>query len=99
MAVREGRFSRDCHEVLVEGTVRGAVSHVVQAFRTAEKQNPQKDDDHELIILLSQQFQAYKNDNPQLKQQKALPLTGDGVRFCVASQDDIVDLQQLIVTL
>ena len=73
MAVREGRFSRDCHEVLVEGTVRGAVSHVVQAFRTAGRQNPTKDDDHELSILLSRQFRAYKNEDPQQKQQKALP--------------------------
>jgi hypothetical protein len=53
MAVREGRFSRDCHEVLVEGTVRGAVLHVVQAFRAAGRQNPTKDKDHELSILLS----------------------------------------------
>jgi hypothetical protein len=59
--------------VLVEGTVRGAVSHVVQAFRTAGRQNPTKDDDHELSILLLRQYQAYKNDDPQQKQQKALP--------------------------
>ena len=71
MAVREGRFSRDCHEVLVEGTV--AMSHVVQAFRTVGRQNPTKDDDHKLSILLSRQFQANKNDDPQQKQQKALP--------------------------
>ena len=32
MAVREGRFSKDCTEPLVEGTVLGAISHVVQAF-------------------------------------------------------------------
>ena len=53
MAVREGRFSRDCHEVKVEGTVRGAMSHVVHAFQTAGRQNPTKDDGHELSILLS----------------------------------------------
>ncbi len=73
MAVREGQLSQDCHEVLVEGTVRGVVSHVVQAFRTAGRQNPTKDDDHELSILLSRQFRAYKNNDPQQKQQKALP--------------------------
>jgi hypothetical protein len=59
--------------VLVEGTVRGAVSNAVQAFRTAGRQNPTKDDDHKLGILLSRQFRAYKNDDPQQKQQKALP--------------------------
>ncbi len=46
---------------------------VVQAFRTAGRQNPTKDDDHELSILLSRQFRAYKNEDPQQKQQKALP--------------------------
>ena len=73
MAVREGRFLLDRHEVLVEGTVRVAVSQVVQAFWTAGRQNPTKDDDHKLSILLSRQFRAYKNDDPQQKQQKALP--------------------------
>ena len=75
MAVREGRFSRtrERHEALAEGTVRGTISHVVQAFRTAGRQNPTKDEDHELSILLSRQYRAFKNDNPQQKQQKALP--------------------------
>ena len=53
MAVREGQFSWDCHEVLVEGTVCGTVSHVIQAFQAAGRQNPTKDDDVELSILLS----------------------------------------------
>jgi hypothetical protein len=73
MAVKEGRFSWDCHEVLVEGTVRGAVSHVVQTFRAAGRQNTTKDNDRELNILLSRQYQTYKNKDPQQKQQKALP--------------------------
>jgi hypothetical protein len=73
MAVREGRFSRDCHEVLVEGTVRGAISHVVQTFRAAGRHNPPKDDDRELSILLSRQYRTYKNKDPQQVQQKALP--------------------------
>ncbi len=33
VALREGQFSHDCSKPLVEGTVRGALSHVVQAFR------------------------------------------------------------------
>jgi hypothetical protein len=56
MAVREGQFSRDHHEVLVEGTVQGAVSHVVQSFWAAGRQNPTKDNDRELSILLSIQI-------------------------------------------
>jgi hypothetical protein len=73
MAVREGQFLRDPHEVLVKGTVRGAISHVVQTFRAAERQNTTKDDDRELSILLSRQYQTYKNKDPQQVQQKALP--------------------------
>jgi hypothetical protein len=73
MAVREGQFLRDYHEVLVEGTVRGAISHVVQTFQEAGRQNPTKEDDRELSILLSIQYQMYKNKDPQQKQQKALP--------------------------
>ncbi len=53
MAVREGLFSWNCHEVLVEETVRSTVSHVVHAFRAAGQQNPTKDDNVELSILLS----------------------------------------------
>ncbi len=56
MAVRVGQFLWDCHEVLVEGTVQGAISHVVQTFRAAGRQNPTKDDDRELSILLSRQY-------------------------------------------
>ncbi len=73
MAVREGWFSKDCHKVLVEGTVWGAVSHVVQTFRAAERQNPTKDNDREFSILLSRQYRTYKNEDPWQKQRKALP--------------------------
>jgi hypothetical protein len=73
MAVREGRFSWDCHKVLVKGIVLGAVSHVVQTFWAAGRQNPTKDDARELSILLSRQYRTYKNEDPQQKQQKALP--------------------------
>ncbi len=72
MAVREGQFLQDCHEVLVEGTVHGTVSHAVQAFQAAGRQNSTKDDDVELRILLSQQYQGYKNKDPQQVQQKSL---------------------------
>jgi hypothetical protein len=52
---------QDCHKVLVEETVQGAVSHVVQTSRAARRQNPTKDNDRELSILLSRQYQTYKN--------------------------------------
>jgi len=74
MAVREGRFLLNHTEALVEGTVRGAISHVVQAFQESGRQNPTKDADNMLSVLLSRQFRAYRNDNdPKEVQQKALP--------------------------
>ena len=91
MAVREGGFLQDCYKVLVEGTVRGAVSHVVQAFRAAGRQNPTKDEDRELIFLFSQQFRAYKTKDPIQKQQKGPTIypaqqireaTSDRARYC-----------------
>jgi hypothetical protein len=75
MAVREGLFMGDRTEPLVEGTVRGAFSHVVQAFRVLGRQNPMKDADNMLSVLLSQQFRVYKNDDPKEVQQKALPFS------------------------
>jgi hypothetical protein len=75
MAVREGRFTCDCSEPLVEGTVRGAISHVVQAFWKLGQQNPTKDSDNMLSILLSQQFRYYCNDDPKQEQHKALPFS------------------------
>jgi hypothetical protein len=53
MAVRSRRFSGECYETLAEGTVRGTISHVVQAFLAKGRHNPTKDADNELSILLS----------------------------------------------
>jgi hypothetical protein len=73
MAVRNGRFSDSRFNTLAEGTVRGTISNVVQTFRSSGRQNPTKDADNELSILLSRQFRAFRNDDPKEKQQKALP--------------------------
>jgi len=73
VVVREGRFTRNRTDTLAEGTVCGTISHVVQAFWESGRQNPTKDTDNMLSILLSRQFRAYCNDDPKEKQQKALP--------------------------
>ncbi len=95
MAVREGRFTQDSSEPLVEGTVRGTISHVVQVFWESGQQNPTKDTENILSILLSQQFRAYCNDDPKQVQQKALP-------FAVLDElakRQVTDLDKAIVQL
>jgi hypothetical protein len=48
---------------------------VVQAFWESGRQNPTKDADNMLSVLLSRQFRAYWNDDPKEVQQKALPFS------------------------
>ncbi len=72
-AAKAGSVGLTRSDALVEGTVRGAISHVVQAFRESGRQNPTKDADNMLSVLLSRQFRAYRNDDPKEVQQKALP--------------------------
>ena len=48
MALRSGRFLRQTHGTLVEGTVRGAISYVAQTFRDEGRPNPTRDKDGEL---------------------------------------------------
>jgi len=73
MAYREGRFSGPAHETLAEGTIRGAISYVASTFRDNDRTNPTLDYDGKLGRLLSRQFRAFRNKDPPLKQQKALP--------------------------
>ena len=73
MVLRCGRFSGSAYDTLAEGTVRGAVSYVAQTFRDKGRPNLTKDKDDELGRLLSCQFRAYKNEDPNPVQQKALP--------------------------
>jgi hypothetical protein len=71
VAVRSGRFSDLQFNTLAEGTVRGSISNVMQIFRLQGRQNPMKDADNELLsIILSRQFQAFRNKDPKEKQQK-----------------------------
>jgi hypothetical protein len=75
MAVRSGRFLDKKFGTLVEGTVRGTISNVVQTFWLSGRQNPTKDADNKLSIFLSRQFRAFRNDNHKEEQQKALPFS------------------------
>ncbi len=95
MAVKEGRFLRECHERLAEGTVQGTILHVVQAFRAMGRPNPTKDADSKLSILLSRQFRAYQSDNPKQVQQKALPFAV----FDELAKKQVTELDRAIVQL
>eukprot|EP00956_Cyclotella_meneghiniana_P025476 scaffold53298_cov92-Cyclotella_meneghiniana.AAC.1 len=72
-AMREGRFSGPAYETLVESTIRNAVSYVAATFRDNDRRNPTLDEDGELARLLSRQYRAYRNKDPPVKQQKAIP--------------------------
>ena len=74
VAVREGRFSGD-YGTLAEGTVRSTVSYVVSTFRENGRCNPTKDDDLELGFLLHRLYRAFKNADPKIDHQKAVPLS------------------------
>jgi hypothetical protein len=50
-------------------------SNVVQTFWSSGRQNPAKDADNELSIILLQQFRAFRNEDTKEKQQKALPFS------------------------
>ena len=59
IAVRSRQFLGEHYGTLAKGTVRGTISHVVQAFQAKGRQNQTKDADHKLSILLSRWFQAF----------------------------------------
>jgi hypothetical protein len=76
MAARSGRFSNSQLNTLAEDTVRGTISNVMQTFRSLGRQNdPTKDADNKLSILLLRQVQAFRNEDPKEKQEKALPFS------------------------
>jgi hypothetical protein len=73
MAMREGQFLGD-YGTLAEGTVRSAILYVVLAFRENGWTNPTKDEDMDLGWILHQLFRAFKNKDPKVAQQKAVPI-------------------------
>ena len=72
MALREGQFSHD-HSALADGTIRSSISYVVSTFREEGRQNPTKDKDMELGWILHRLYHAFKNKDPKLVRQKAIP--------------------------
>ena len=73
MAMREGKFSRKSDGPLAESTIRGAISYVSSSFRDNDRPNPTKDENGDLGRVLSRLFRAFRNKDPNPKQQKTLP--------------------------
>ncbi len=71
--MREAIFSREHHDTLASGTVRGAVDDVAQTIRDHSGTDPRLDSDGKYSPLLLQQFKGYKNTDKPPKQQKAIP--------------------------
>ena len=74
MALHEGIFSGPSHGNLVEITTQGAMSYVSQTFTENDQLKPTGDEEEELGKVLSRQYRSYKNSNPNLKQNKAIPI-------------------------
>ena len=72
IAVRSRRLFDSRFNTLAEGAVRGTTSIVVQTFRSSGRQNPTKDVDNELSIILSRQFRAFRNE--ELRRNNIRPL-------------------------
>ena len=74
MAVCEGISSGPSYDTLTEGTVRGAISFVSKTFRENDRHNPAKDEVGMLGRVLSRQYMAFKNSDPNPSQQEAIPI-------------------------
>ena len=57
---------------MAEGTIRSAVSYVKSNFRENDRPNPTKDNDGKLGRLLSRQYRAFRNDDPDPVQHKCV---------------------------
>ncbi len=71
MAMGEGQFMGN-YGTLAEGTVRSAILYVVSTFQENGWTHPIKDKDMELGWILHRLFQAFKNKDSKIAQQKAV---------------------------
>ena len=74
MTMCEGQFSRDYGQ-LAEGIVHGAISYVVLTFRENGWPNLTKDEDMELGFLSHRLYRSFKNEDPKVAHQKAVPIS------------------------
>ena len=60
---------------MAESTIRSSISSLVSSFRESGRPNPTKDEDMELGWVLHRLFRAFKNDDPKIAHQKAVPIS------------------------
>ena len=60
--------------MLVEGTVATTLTHVTQAFRSNNREDPRLDNDGKTCFILQEQYRGYSNQDKAIKKQKALPI-------------------------
>ena len=72
--MQETSFSTKYFSSLAEGTIRTTVDHVAQTFRSSNQPDPRNDNRGCLSYVLQQQYKGYKNQDKNVKKQKALPL-------------------------
>ncbi len=75
MAVQEARFSGPFTKRLAASTVKDTLQYQCAAFLKSGNSNPTFDKDHQLALLLQQQFRAFKNADPAENHQKAIPMS------------------------
>ena len=71
-SVREGRYSRG-PEPLKSSTAREAIDYVAQKFKAQFRPDPRSDASGSISILITRQTKGYKNYDPSVKHEKALP--------------------------
>ena len=74
-ALRQAAYSPKHISKLAEGSIRTAVDHVAQTFRSCHWPDPRLDHEGRVALSLSQQYKGYKNGDANSKPQKALPLS------------------------
>ena len=72
--MQEDSFSTQYLSSLAEGTVRTAVDHVAQKFRSNKPLDPRNNNRGRISYILQQQYKCYNIQDKNAKQQKSLPL-------------------------
>ena len=73
-AVRSARFSPGFTQ-LKEGSVHSTIDYVAQVFRANNRRDPRLDSSDLKTFLLSRLLRAYRNTDPDVQHQKAIPVS------------------------